>query len=40
MATRTKEEWKEVLTALQAAGKLTYEAGSDTIVLAVATPED
>ena len=35
-----KEEWKEVLTALQAAGKLTYEEGSDTIVLAVATPED
>ncbi len=28
-----KEEWKQVLTALQAAGKLTYEVGSDTVVL-------
>ena len=29
-----KEEWKQVLIALQAAGKLTYEVGSDTVVLA------
>ena len=32
-ASRSKDEWKQVLKALQEAGKLTYDAANDSISL-------